>query len=482
VTVISFSLFLIRSQEIVQMNSLKASAFQWPHFGFEEARAALIEGGAQAALCPLDWIQNHWRWIVWKFAALLRAFPFKYAADNLSPGWLLSQLAYRYEREINAAQRSALKRCLERDDSASRYLCLAVAQIDRARGCVELTDGWYSCWTVAFDAPLRELLTRDRLFEGQKVEICGAQLTGDDGVPALEGSRPDCPAKLSLSRNCIRRTRWDTKLGFQFHAPAFLKELSHVHAQGGYLPAIKLCILRCYPLAFRDDSKGSVKSEREHFEFLERRIPKADEESPAFSPIQKIRACQPGRPDLQCVITFWCAIESMPVEGSVATFTALKTPLKAKRLSWLAEEAATSSVLLLSATKTSRIMICDPSAAAAPIKPTRLHEIFRKGDFDLNGYFLGKNSSLLWFCPVDSDSSEAEKALFCVRLPQLLTHLSFSAGDAIWWRDTHFLNHDAKAGVYMFEFTERTDFKKDPRLRAVEISKYFIQKYQELIK
>ena len=463
------------------MTSVKAGAFRWPHFGPEEAHAALIEAGAQAACCPLEWIQNHWRWIVWKFAALLRAFPFKYSADNLSPAWLLSQLAYRYEREVNSAQRSALKRCLERDDTPSKYMCLAVAQVDRARGCLELTDGWYSCWTAAFDAPLRELLTRDRLFPGQKVEICGAQLTGEDGIPVLEGSRPDCPVKLITSRNAIRRARWDCKLGFQFHAPAFLKQLSHVHSQGGYLPAIKVCILRCYPLAFRDDAKGTVKSEREHFEFLERNVLKPEEEPPSFSPIQKIRACDPSRPEVQCIITFWCAIESLPVEGAIVTFTALKTPLKVKRLSWPSEE---SLPLLLSATKSTRFM-ADTSAPPLKtllIEPTPLTKVTAKGDYDLSGHFLGKHNSLLWFCPTSNDGdSFDENSLFCVKLPQLLTHLSFSVGERVWWRDAHFLNHDLKAAVYMFDFTERTNFRKD-RLKGVADVSKFLEKYKELIK
>ncbi len=461
------------------MNSVKAGTFKWPHFGPEEARAALIEAGAQASCCPIEWIENHWRWIVWKFASLIRTFPFKYSADNLSPSWILSQLAYRYEREVNAVQRSALKRCLERDDSPSKYLCLAVAQIDRARGCLELTDGWYSCWTAAFDVPLRELLTRDRLFVGQKLEICGAQLTGEDGIPALEGSRPDCPIKLAISRNSIRRARWDCKLGFQFNAPAFLKNLSQVHPQGGYLPAIKVLILRCYPLAFRDDVKGTVKSEREHFEFLERNLPTSasKDDQPTFSPIQKIRAADPLRPEVQCVVTFWCAIESLPQEGSLATFTALKTPLKTKRLSWPNEEA---SSILLSATKSTRIITEASSTGKSTIEPTPLIKISSKGDYDLTGLFLGKNNSLLWFCPADDESVDL---LFCIKLPQLLTHLSFSVGERVWWRDAHFLNHDSRAGVFMFEFTERTDFRKDRIKVPIDIRfENFNEKYRGLIK
>lgn len=495
------------------MNSVTSAAFRWPNFGPDEARAALIDAGAQPSCCSLEWVQNHWRWIVWKFAAQIRAFPQGYSADNLSPPFVLSQLAYRYEREVNRCQRSALKRCLERDDSASKYMCLAVAQIDRIRGCVELTDGWYSCWTAAFDGPMRELLHKDRIFLGQKLEICGAQLTGEDGIPAVEGSRPDCPVKLVICRNSVRRATWDTKLGFQFTAPAFLKQLRHVHPQGGYLPAVKVCILRCYPLAFRDDSTGHVRSEREHFEFIERslsdrssrssssfhpdELDKPDDASLSFSPIQKIRACDPERPqEVQCIITFWCPIEALPAEGTVATFTALKTPLKAKRLSWPVEDF---SPILLSATKSTRIIPEATKAAARDripplsIEPSSLVEIDKKGDYDVLGRFLGKSgNSLLWFCPPDFDGDDAsgeaecpELPLFCLKLPSLLSHLSFAVGERVLWRDIHFLHYDSRATVYMFDYTERTDFRRS-KDRAPPPSPLlldrFLEKYKTLIK
>lgn len=40
---------------------------------------------------------------------------------------VLEQLKYRYEREINLAQRSALKKILEKDEASARYMILCVA-------------------------------------------------------------------------------------------------------------------------------------------------------------------------------------------------------------------------------------------------------------------------------------------------------------------------------------------------------------------
>jgi hypothetical protein len=41
----------------------------------------------------------------------------------------LSQLKYRYEREINQAHRSALKKILEKDEVSTKFLVLCVAKI-----------------------------------------------------------------------------------------------------------------------------------------------------------------------------------------------------------------------------------------------------------------------------------------------------------------------------------------------------------------
>jgi len=41
----------------------------------------------------------------------------------------MAQLKYRYDREINRSQRPAMRRILEKDDSASKRLVLCVSSI-----------------------------------------------------------------------------------------------------------------------------------------------------------------------------------------------------------------------------------------------------------------------------------------------------------------------------------------------------------------
>lgn len=46
---------------------------------------------------------------------------------------VLRQLKYRYDREINHCERSALKRIVERDDSSSKAMVLCIASVKPVR-------------------------------------------------------------------------------------------------------------------------------------------------------------------------------------------------------------------------------------------------------------------------------------------------------------------------------------------------------------
>jgi len=111
-----------------------------------------------------EWTSNHWRWVVWKLACMERRFPQQLGNKLLTPHHVFHQILYRYhcvvsacsaihqpidsmvimvmmcvcvllttmgryEREVNRAQRSALKIILERDESSSRFMVLCVASI-----------------------------------------------------------------------------------------------------------------------------------------------------------------------------------------------------------------------------------------------------------------------------------------------------------------------------------------------------------------
>ena len=103
--------------------------------GVDEMEKALVaQSGVDPSLVSRLWVENHYRWIVWKLAHMETAFPEQLAGRYLTAKRVLDQLRYRYEREINNAQRSALKKVLERDESSSRYMILCVAAITSLGG------------------------------------------------------------------------------------------------------------------------------------------------------------------------------------------------------------------------------------------------------------------------------------------------------------------------------------------------------------
>ena len=83
---------------------------------------------------------------------------------------------YRYDREFEAGERSALRKIFEGDESPSKGIALVVANIwklppekrSTSRFVVELTDGWYSVgWKVGqLDDPFRFQIFSRRLVKG----------------------------------------------------------------------------------------------------------------------------------------------------------------------------------------------------------------------------------------------------------------------------------------------------------------------------
>ena len=175
---------VLRAWQIISADN--AAAFRWTqallraldvsvlHYGVDvgqvepaaDGSVGLEQIAAAFAACPAisrqhatdAWIANHFRWIVWKLAALARAFPGSPHAAGPTPLKVLQELHYRFHREYRLAHRSALAKVLQRDEFASRYMILCVAQVlDGAT--VVLTDGWYAV-TASLDASLAALLAR----------------------------------------------------------------------------------------------------------------------------------------------------------------------------------------------------------------------------------------------------------------------------------------------------------------------------------
>ena len=76
------------SDKVILMNSESAGTYvfqtgqqQW---GPTEALKQLVDRGINVAFIDLDWVKNHYRWIVWKLCSYIRSFPFDYHATILA--------------------------------------------------------------------------------------------------------------------------------------------------------------------------------------------------------------------------------------------------------------------------------------------------------------------------------------------------------------------------------------------------------------
>ncbi|NWY27081.1 BRCA2 protein, partial [Pheucticus melanocephalus] len=290
------------SKQCVQVNSTNAESFQFLIKDFFSKEYLLAGNGMQLAdggwLIPTDegkagkkefyralcdtpgvdpnliteaWVYNHYRWIVWKLAAMEVSFPHEFANRCLTPEMVLLQLKYRYDLEVDKSKRSAIKKIMERDDAAGKTLVLCISKIislntvvspsssnknmesKKAAALIEVTDGWYGIRAL-LDPPLKAFLDRRRLTVGQKIIVHGAELVGpQNGCTPLEA--PDS-LMLKISANSTRRVQWHTKLGFHRDPRAFPVPLSSLYSEGGAVGCIDVVIQRTYPIQWMEKTSA----------------------------------------------------------------------------------------------------------------------------------------------------------------------------------------------------------------------------------
>ena len=258
--------------------------------GVEEFwQAFVLSPGVERRLISREWFSNHWRWLVWKLAAMEVAFPREFAGRCLTPDWLALQLKSRYDREADRAERPTLRKICEHDDVPSRTMVLCVSRTNSSRllaedsiaeqsatsceganesrdasesrvspsegvglSCVELSDGWYSLPAI-LDRPLRYMLKAGKITVGSKVITYGAELVGSTG-PCHPLEAPASLA-LKLSANSTRRARWFAPLGYQRLPRSFPVPLESIFADGGLVGCVGVVVSRVYPLLFLEKAK-----------------------------------------------------------------------------------------------------------------------------------------------------------------------------------------------------------------------------------
>uniref|UniRef100_A0A3Q3A225 BRCA2 DNA repair associated n=2 Tax=Kryptolebias marmoratus TaxID=37003 RepID=A0A3Q3A225_KRYMA len=250
--------------------------------GKEEFYRALCDTpGVDPKLISEAWVYNHYRWIVWKQASMEKSFPETMGSRCLTPEQVLLQLKYRYDVEVDHSCRPALRKIMEKDDTASKTLILCVCEIvsrgpspnrqgrsdtkapqsadakaDMSCAEVRLTDGWYAI-RAQLDEPLTAMLHKGLLTVGVKLIIHGAQLMGSqDACSPLEAPES---LFLKICANSSRRAQWDAKLGFHRDPRPFLLPLSSLYSNGGPVGCVDIIVLRSYPIQWMErKADGSV--------------------------------------------------------------------------------------------------------------------------------------------------------------------------------------------------------------------------------
>ncbi|KAI4493258.1 hypothetical protein M0802_009546 [Mischocyttarus mexicanus] len=232
----------------------------------EMKRSFLASPGVDPSLIPRDWIENHYKWIIWKLASMDRIkFKFIDIPRSLTPVNVMLQLKYRYDREIDRLQRPCLRRILEKDDCASKRMVLCVSSITEFRDDENieisqiilnknhwkmiLTDGWYSI-PAFIDTIMMGYISSGKIREGTKLMIFGAELLNlDQGCSPLEIPHD---VSLKIHTNSTRRTKWDTKLGYTRCPGPMLIKLKDVCSNGGLIGKLKVMITRTYPMLYHE--------------------------------------------------------------------------------------------------------------------------------------------------------------------------------------------------------------------------------------
>ncbi|KAJ6235838.1 breast cancer type 2 susceptibility protein [Anaeramoeba flamelloides] len=100
--------------------------------GVEEIkRRFLLDPTINKKFASDKWIENHYRWIVWKLACYVRQYPqlLGKCENYFTPLHVLCRLKRRHQIEFTLGKRPAFKKILERDEPSSRQVILCVSSI-----------------------------------------------------------------------------------------------------------------------------------------------------------------------------------------------------------------------------------------------------------------------------------------------------------------------------------------------------------------
>jgi len=238
----------IFSSKTGMMYGLKSGA-RYGHWDAATVAACLIALDKPPALLEAQpwrwrvWIINHYRWVIWKLAAVSRQF----FRNRLTFEHIVAHLKRRFECEFELSIHSALRAMCLRERSAADPVVLVISQIigknAEGRVLVELTDGWY-CIHGLLDAQLASRSACGQVQVGTKLATQGAGVLAKCAIDLIH--QPFChnlvpPALLNLDFNGTKLARSSAKLGYHKKCRILA---THLFNTGGALPAFDAVVQR----------------------------------------------------------------------------------------------------------------------------------------------------------------------------------------------------------------------------------------------
>jgi hypothetical protein len=117
------------------------------------------------------WVENHYAQIVYKLASVAYSIPS--LANCFTFTRVMKQLDSRFEREVSGSTRSAVRKIVERDAAAGRYLVLYVVSIGLDNKRIVVSDGWY-CISACVDSVMERAIEKKIIVVGTKIAVCNA--------------------------------------------------------------------------------------------------------------------------------------------------------------------------------------------------------------------------------------------------------------------------------------------------------------------
>jgi hypothetical protein len=257
------------------------------HGSIVDLRKQLLLRGCSDSIISDMWLNNHYRWVCWKLAAMERRFPRFLAGNYLTFEHVILQLHQRYNKELGDGNRPILRRILNRDFAPSQSMVLCVSKIIKRKRLpettgkseihaevsinssddeiiIELTDGWYSI-VATMDHFLQDRVRKGKIAVGCKLMVSNAALEGaEDGIDPLDpiylSAMRSLTVRLKICANSTRLCKWTAKLGLvkskdTLYGGLFrIKSLSDIVRGGGSIPLLFLVVCKRFPILFMEQT------------------------------------------------------------------------------------------------------------------------------------------------------------------------------------------------------------------------------------